>query len=415
MEITDATENQLYREPIIMTLKLEKRIVTTLKLEDYDVSQKCGFLPKISPASAQLPEAFRQLQQTAALLPKWLTTGRIRQALESLPEVDLDREILHEIQLRRLMLLYSFLTHAYVWGEPTPAKILPRNIAVPFHQVSQTMGRPPILSYASYVLDNWVRLNDKEALASSNIMISQNFLGGLDENWFVLIHIDIETEAAPALAAIPTILGGIEGNNVSTVMSALKEIKNAWTNINAIMKRMPEGCDPYIYYNRIRPYLNGWKNNQALPEGLIYQGVTAYGEKPQKFLGATGAQGAIVPTMDALLNIAHEPDPLRKYLMEMRDYMPPKHRAFVEALEKHSTLRNFVKNHLNQLPKLRVLYNDCVSLMEKFRTQHLKFAARYINQQAAKVNINAEIGTGGTPFMRYLKKHRDECSQHLLM
>ena len=397
------------------TLKLEERIVTTIKLEDYDVSQECGFLPTVSPASAKLPEVFGQLQRTAVVLPKLLTTSKIRQAIESVPEVDVDREIWDEMQLRRLMLLYSFLTHAYVWGEPTPAKILPRNIAVPFDKVSQKMGRPPILSYASYVLDNWVRINDKKLLANGNIIISQNFLGGLDENWFVLIHIDIETEAAPALAAIPTIMAGIESNNVGIVISALQDIKNAWKKINAIMKRMPEGCDPYIYYNRIRPYLNGWKNNQALPEGLIYEGVTAYGEKPQKFLGATGAQSAIVPTMDALLNIAHEPNPLRKYLMEMRDYMPPKHRAFVEAVQKHSTLRNFVKNHLNQLPKLRDLYNDCVSLMEKFRTQHLKFAARYINQQAAKVNINAEIGTGGTPFMRYLKKHRDECSQHLLM
>ena len=100
--------------------------------------------------------------------------------------------------------------------------------------------------------------------------------------------------------------------------------------------------------------------------------------------------------------------------MEIRDYMPPKDRAFVEAVEKHSTLRNFVKNRMQQWPQLRDLYNECVSLIEKFRTQHLQFAARYINQQAAKVNNNTGIGTGGTPFMRYLKKHRDECRQHLL-
>ena len=386
----------------------------TLKLENYDVSREWGFLPTISPASAQLPESFGQIQQTAVLLPKWLTTGKIRFTLESVPEVDVDKEILDEMQLRRLILLYSFLAHAYVWGEPTPAKILPRNIAVPFYKVSQKMGRPPILSYASYILDNWMPINDQEPIASDNIMISQNFLDGLDENWFILIHLDIEVKAAPSLAAIPSILKGIERDDVSTVMSALTDIKNTWTNINAIMKRMPEGCDPYIYYNRIRPYLNGWKNNQVLPEGLIYKGVTAYGEKPQKFLGATGAQSAIVPAMDALLNITHEPDPLREYLREMRNYMPPKHRAFVEAVEKHSTLRNFVKNRLNQWPKLTDLYNDCVSLMEKFRTQHLKLAARYINQQATKVNNNTGIGTGGTPLMEYLKKHRDECSQHLL-
>ncbi len=388
--------------------------MSTIKLEDYDVSQECGFLPTVSPASAKLPESFGSLQQTAALLAKLLSTSKIRQALESVPEVDVDNEILDEMQLRQLVLLYSFLSHAYVWGEPTPAKILPRNIAVPFYKIAQKMGRPPILSYASYILDNWVPINDQEPIAIGNITISQNFLDALDENWFVLMHVDIEVKAAPSLAAIPSIFKGIERDDVGTVISALMDIKKAWTNINASMKRMPEGCDPYIYYNRIRPYLNGWKNNQLLPEGLIYQGVVAYGEKPQKFLGATGAQSAIVPTMDALLNITHESNSFREYLREMRDYMPPKHRAFVEAVEKHSTLRNFVKNRLHQWPKLTDLYNDCVSIMEKFRTQHLKLAARYINQQATKVNNNKGIGTGGTPFMQYLKKHRDQCTLHLL-
>ena len=177
---------------------------------------------------------------------------------------------------------------------------------------------------------------------------------------------------------------------------------------------MPEACDPYIYYNRVRPYIHGWKSNPALPEGLIYDGVTAYGGKPQQFRGETSAQSAIVPAMDALFNIAHKPDPLREYLMEMRDYMPPKHRAFVEAVERRSTLRDFVKRHRDQAPKLKDLYNDCVSLIEQFRTQHLDFAARYIHQQTTKASNDSNIGTGGTPFMQYLKKHRDECSQHLL-
>ncbi|MGK7875174.1 MAG: hypothetical protein AB4426_18340 [Xenococcaceae cyanobacterium] len=384
------------------------------KLEDYDVSRKCGFLPTSSPASAQLPEVFRQLQETAALLPKWLTIGKIRQAIESLLEVDVDKEKLDEMQLRRAMQAYSYLTHAYVWGEPTPAKVLPRNIAVPFYKIAQPMDRPPVLSYASYALDNWVRINENESIAIGNIMLSQNFLGGLDEDWFVLIHIDIEAKAAPALAAISTILEGIEQGNVTVVSSALEEIKKAWTKINATMNRMPEACDPYIYYNRVRPYLHGWKNNPALPEGLIYEGVEAYDEKPQQFRGETGAQSAIVPTMDALFNIAHKHDPLREYLMEMRDYMPPKHRVFVGEVEKRSTLRDFVKNSMERVPKLRDLYNDCVSLIEKFRTKHLEFASRYINQQTTKTNNDTEIGTGGTPFMQYLKKHRDETSQHLL-
>jgi indoleamine 2,3-dioxygenase len=396
------------------SFKHEDSILTPLNLADYEVSPEYGFLPTHSPATAQLPQVFWQVQQTATLLPKWLTTGKIRQAIASLPEVDTDWEALENMQLRRAMLVYSYLTHAYVWGEPTPAQVLPRNIAVPFYQIAQKLGRPPVLSYASYAMDNWVRIDQTKPIEIGNIFISQNFRGGLDEDWFILIHIEIEAKAAPAIAAIPAILEGIAQGDTAIVMSALETIKNAWTNINTTMSRMPEGCDPYIYYNRVRPYIHAWKNNQALPEGLIYEGVEAYGGKPQQFRGETGAQSAIVPIMDALFNIAHAHDPLREYLMEMRDYMPPKHRALIAAVERRSTLRDFVKNQMDRVPKLRDLYNNCVSLMEQFRTQHLEFAARYIHKQAGSISNDPNIGTGGTPFMQYLKKHRDESSQHLL-
>lgn len=53
------------------------------------------------------------------------------------------------------------------------------------------LGRPPVLSYASYALDNWVRIRENLPVEIGNIIISQNFLGGLDEDWFILIHIDI--------------------------------------------------------------------------------------------------------------------------------------------------------------------------------------------------------------------------------
>ncbi|OUL18797.1 hypothetical protein BV378_34810 [Nostoc sp. RF31YmG] len=389
-------------------------IVCPLKLEDYEVSPESGFLPTNSPAEAQLPDIFWQVQKTVGLLPKWMTTGKIRHVIENILKVDVERATLNQMQLRRAMQIYSYLTHAYVWGEATPAKVLPCNIAVPFYKISQKLGRPPVLSYASYALDNWVRIYETEPIEIGNIMIWQNFLGGLDEDWFILIHIEIEAKAAPALAAIPAILTGIAEGDTTTVIAALENIKQAWININTTMSRMPAACDPYMYYNRVRPYIHAWKNNPALPEGLIYQGVEAYGEQPQQFRGETGAQSAIVPTMDALFNITHQGDPLWEYLIEMRDYMPPKHRAFIKEVENLSTLRDFVKNHMAQVPQLKDLYNDCVALIEQFRTQHLKFAASYINQQTAKSNNDTNIGTGGTPFMEYLKKHRNENSQHLL-
>ena len=57
------------------------------------------------------------------------------------------------------------------------------------------LGRPPILSYGSYCLDNWYRPNPKEDISLENVALITNFLGGVDEDWFVTIHVCIENAA----------------------------------------------------------------------------------------------------------------------------------------------------------------------------------------------------------------------------
>lgn len=116
---------------------------------------------------------------------------------------------------------------------------------------------------------------------------------------------------------------------------------------------MPEQCDPYIYYNRVRPYIHGWKDNPALPQGLIYSGVRAYRNQPQLFRGETGAQSSIIPAFDAALGIVHQSDPLKIYLQEMHEYMPPQHREFILQIEKNPVIRDYVIAHRRHLHLLR--------------------------------------------------------------
>ena len=40
----------------------------------------------------------------------------------------------------------------------------------------------------------------------------------------------------------------------------------------ASIERMNEGCMPFIFYHRIRPFLSGWKSNPTLPNGMVYEG-----------------------------------------------------------------------------------------------------------------------------------------------
>ena len=182
-----------------------------------------------------------------------------------------------------------------------------------------------------------------------------------------------------------------------------------------VLLRMQENCDPFIYYHRVRPYIHGWKDHPALPGGLIYEGVQAYSGKPQQFRGETGAQSSIIPSLDAALGILHADDPLRPYLMEMRNYMPPKQRAFIEAVENGPSIRQYVQKNLRHHPSLRESYNACIVLIERFRSKHLEYAALYVQKQSMRSPYNpTERGTGGTPFLPYLKKHRDETVRHML-
>ena len=90
----------------------------------------------------------------------------------------------------------------------------------------------------------------------------------------------------------------------------------------------------------------------------------------------------------------------------MRKYMPRGHVAFLEQLEGGPSVRDFISR--TGSVDLRARYDACVAGVEAFRSTHLEYASRYIQKQA-QVGVNStEYGTGGTPFMRYLKKHRNE-------
>jgi len=324
-----------------------------------------------------------------------------------MPVLDVDR--LDQDQCERAMLLLSFLGHGYVWCDSPPADHVPPGIAIPWYQVARRVGRPPVLSYASYALFNWKRIVPDEPVALGNIALLQNFLGGKDEEWFVLVHVDIEAKAGPALAASLDAQSAVHRQDLSALIEQLRVIAESLGNMNQTLSRMPEHCDPYIYYHRVRPFIHGWKDNPALPNGLVYQGVEELQGLPQVFRGETGAQSSIIPSMDAVLGVAHEEDPMRPYLLEMRQYMPPEHSAFIETLERGPSVREFVVQKQRDFPELGDAYNACLKELGAFRSKHLEYAAAYIRKQSQLDTSNpTEVGTGGTPFMPYLKKHLEE-------
>jgi indoleamine 2,3-dioxygenase len=381
------------------------------QLSDYEVDGDRGFLPAPDPLD-RLPNDFSPWEKIGRELPKLLISGTVRRFIKDLPLLDATR-LNVDRERRRAMVILSFLGHAYVWGEKEMVSSIPACLALPWHQLARMLGRPPVLSYASYALDNWRRLHPDRPIELGNIALLQNFLGGQDEEWFVVVHVAIEAQAGPAFAAIIAAQRAVIDDEPEGVEMQLATIARTLEAMHEILLRMPERCDPYVYFRRVRPYIHGWANHPGLPAGMIYEGVEDYRGVAQSFRGETGAQSSIIPALDAALEIAHAEDMLRSYLKEMRDYMPPKHRAFIETVEAGPSVRDYVLRHRALHPRLRDAYNAAVDGIELFRSTHLEYARNYIVKQSQGGKRNpGDVGTGGTPFVPYLKKHRAETGQH---
>ncbi|MAK62783.1 MAG: indoleamine 2,3-dioxygenase [Ponticaulis sp.] len=389
--------------------------MSVLPLSSYDMSETGGFLCIHDPAKTTLKGKLAEIAEIAMSLPDLLPSGQVRHHLtRQLPDI-MPAEIneLGDAEARKAMVHYSFMVQAYVWGDAEAPASLPACLAIPMVALAEKIGQQPLLPYSGYVLDNWSRLDADSPIALDNIYMIQNFLSGMDEAWFVLIHVAIEAAAGQVLASMAPVIEASARGDVGTTRTLLEAMAERWALINSIFDRMPERCDPYIYFERVRPYIHGWKDNPALPNGLIYEGVEKFGGKGQAFRGQTGSQSSIVPSMDALLGVGHAADPLRAYLDELHIYRPPAHRRFINDVRSTSQLRSFVSKVQN--PGLADAYNANIQAVADFRSRHLEYAASYINRQSGRGTGNdTDVGTGGTPFMRYLKKHRDETRDNLI-
>lgn len=371
-----------------------------------------GFLPPQDPLP-RLPQPFAEWEAVAQELSKLLLSRQIRPAIEQLPPFPV-AQLHSERELWRAMTMLCYMGSLYVLAPDHPvATRIPQPLAVAWHAVATRLGVYPMLSYAWQAMYNWRRLNPAEPVEVGNLTLNQNFLGGMDEEWFVTLHINIEAQAGGALSVLQPAQTAVSHHDIPSLESHLLTIAATLGTMSALLRRMSERCDPYIYYHRVRPFMFGWKDNPDIPQGMIYEGVAEYGGRPQQFRGETGAQSGIIPAFDAALGIVHEFDSMRAYLMEMRDYMPPADRAFVKDLENGPAIRTFVQAQKAAHPSLRDAYNTAVQALHEFRQLHVEYAAMYIIKPA-QGNKQGDVGTGGTPFTVYLKKHMKETAVHLL-
>ena len=115
----------------------------------------------------------------------------------------------------------------------------------------------------------------------------------------MLIHIDIEAKAGPGLQGLLQAHHAALDDRVDAVLAGLEMLATAQEAMRETCMRMPERCDPYIYYSRVRPYIHGWKNSPALPNGLIMQEWLSMPGSRNSSAVRRGRKARIVPALDA--------------------------------------------------------------------------------------------------------------------
>jgi indoleamine 2,3-dioxygenase len=134
---------------------------------------------------------------------------------------------------------------------------------------------------------------------------------------------------------------------------------------------------------------------------VIFEGLE---KNPTPLRGGSGAQSSIVPALLAGLGIEHASTELTTSLMDMRQYMPVEHRAFIQRM-RQLELRSYCESR----PHLADAYNHVLRQLITFRRAHLYYARTYIFEKSTD-----PTGTGGTAYMAFLSKLIDETTDYFL-
>jgi len=171
----------------------------------------------------------------------------------------------------------------------------------------------------------------------------------------------------------------------------------------SILKRMHEKCKPDVFYNILRPYLNGSTNNGFFPNGVLYQGTN--NDLPVRLAGGSAGQSSLMPCWDVFLGINLTKKDSSEFRQEMKDYMPRSHREFLTYLKNcNFPLRQKVIEFGSETIGA---YNDCIKSFSNFRSEHMLLVTKYIVRQQEKETkhkANFGEGSGGTPLATFLKE-----------
>uniref|UniRef100_A0A3Q3S0Y8 Indoleamine 2,3-dioxygenase 1 n=1 Tax=Mastacembelus armatus TaxID=205130 RepID=A0A3Q3S0Y8_9TELE len=390
-------------------------------LERYYVSEELGFI--LPEPLVELPPYYKPWMDISLRVPELVHSHMLRDHVNKMPLLSSSFLQKHR-ELRLAHLTLSVMTMGYVWqeGENDTVEMLPYNLAVPYWEVSQRLGLPPILTHADGVLANWRKKDPK-----GNLELLVSLPGGESVRCFFIVTLLVELAAVPALRSIPTVINGIRGGDTQAVARALDNIGQSIQDMTDALKLMQVYVEPSVFYGILRIYLSGWKDNPSMPKGLIYEGVQT---EPMEFSGGSAAQSSLLHCFDKLLGIQHESNS-GAFLTRMRNYMPPAHKQLIHDISLQPSLRGFVQQQADE--RLNQTFHLCVKKLLALRNYHINVVSRFITVPAARArqlrnqsqDLEEEMisraptaleerGTGGSGIMTFLKTVRDQTKDAFL-
>ena len=368
----------------------------------YDLS--CyGFLPNRCLKS--LPEKFAFLTPIANNLQT--NDGHFfRKLIDELPTFEPHLYDVTQSSLEEIKFLYSLMSmvcHKYIWclGPQSIKTILPKSIGYIWHTCATRLGLPCVLTHASVDLYNWSLISDKNEFCLGNVKSNYTMTGSPSEEWFYLIMVAIEGRGGSCLKDLYEIDQYLLSCNNYMIRAIMRDVNQKLIDIAKITSKMYEKCDPVFFFNQLRQYLSGSDNPEYFPQGLQIEGMK---DVTLKMIGGSAAQSSLIQAFDIFFSVCHEGHS-KMFLDKMRDYMPQKHRDYLDDLSKQSLrLKDYIDKLDDSLEKseLQKLFNTCLMNLNHFRNAHIKLVHQYISKfikQEKKDNnqtVHGDKGTGGT-------------------
>lgn len=371
-------------------------------INKYDIGE-LGFLT--DRCINELPRQFTYLHKIIANLST-VNGDYFRRIVRSIKPNHSKKEYksyVQDLSLSEKKFLYSIcslITHKFIWccSLSNVTDTIPDFIGIPWFYVSEDLGLPLVLTHASTDLYNWSLDDLGQPFCLDNLKSNYLMTGHISEEWFYLIMVAIEGVGGRAINAMINIYNIVD-YDVENIKLNLEVIYNSIKDINLIIQRLPEHCEPLFFFEKLRIYISGSNDATYFPNGLL---IENFDHPKISFAGESAAQSSLIQAFDIFFGIKHE----NSFLKIMRNYMPENHRLFIEDIEKQTPITDNKDMLVDK--QIKAFIENSITELITFRKHHYKIVYDYIykysQDASSSINIYGNKGTGGTDPKTFLSE-----------